>query len=258
MHPFSRTSISNVGIFILMFYLIQFPALCFKCAWPTTTSQNAYKYSPSHACNARHQFPQKQKKTKMNSTRNISIGGTMITTTITNNPTLIDSKIEELKRISNPIIGLDVESKPDVSHGPTPNKASLLQLCNGSICLIIQLSHLPRIPNSLKSFLCQSNVTFVGVGIEADKAKLLADYGVACGKVVELGGLASRVYKKAEYEKYGLADLASKIAGVSVEKPQHVRVGDWSVGTLDEEQIKYATVDAYASFAVGKVLMGVK
>ncbi|KAK1316863.1 hypothetical protein QJS10_CPA05g00161 [Acorus calamus] len=180
----------------------------------------------------------------------------MITTTITNNPTLIDSKIEELKRISNPIIGLEFESKPDFSHGTTPHRASLLQLCNGSTCLIIQLSHLPHIPNSLKSFLCQSNVTFVGVGIKADKAKLLADYGLACGNVVELGNLASRVYGKAEYEKYGLADLASMIAGVRVEKPQHVRVGDWSVGLLDEEQIEYATVDAYASFAVGKVLMG--
>ncbi|KAK1292069.1 hypothetical protein QJS10_CPB17g00969 [Acorus calamus] len=100
------------------------------------------------------------------------------------------------------------------------------------------------------------NVTFVGVGIKADKAKLFADYGVACGNVVELGNRASIVYGKAEYEKYGLVDLASMIAGIRVEKPQHVRVGDWSVGMLDEEQIRYATVDAYASFAVGKVLMG--
>ncbi|KAK1281752.1 hypothetical protein QJS10_CPB22g00945 [Acorus calamus] len=90
--------------------------------------------------------------------KNISIGGTMITTTITNNPTIIDSNIEELKRIANPIIGLDVivESKPaDI------NRASLIQLCNGSTSLIIQLSHLPYVPASLKSFLSQPNVTFV-------------------------------------------------------------------------------------------------
>ncbi|KAK1307322.1 hypothetical protein QJS10_CPA10g00530 [Acorus calamus] len=147
----------------------------------------------------------------------------MFTTTITNNPTIIDSKIEELKRIASPILGLDVvvESNPDI------NRASLIQLCNGSTCLIIQLSHLPHVPASLKSFLSHPNVTFVSVGIKSHNQKLVPDYGIACANAVELGKLSSRVCGKAEYEKYGLPDLASLIAGVRVEKPEHVRVRDW-------------------------------
>ncbi|KAK7825686.1 hypothetical protein CFP56_032812 [Quercus suber] len=46
------------------------------------------------------------------------------------------------------------------------------------------------LPNSLIEFLGDEDFTFVGVGIESDVEKLLDDYDLKVGNVVDLRGLA--------------------------------------------------------------------
>ena len=41
-----------------------------------------------------------------------------------------------------------------------------------------------------------------------------------------------------------------------MEKPHHVRVSAWDARKLTYDQLKYACVDAFASFEVGRRLFG--
>lgn len=49
---------------------------------------------------------------------------------------------------------------------------------------------------SLLNFLCMSNVTFVGVGIKDNLAKLETYYGIGCRNAVELAPLAAAIMRK--------------------------------------------------------------
>ncbi|OVA16742.1 3'-5' exonuclease domain [Macleaya cordata] len=185
------------------------------------------------------------------------VNGINIVTTVANVSSLVTSSLNELRSSfsfgnanGKHVVGLDVQWKPNYS---TYNNN---KLCHGNRCVIIQLLYLDFIPNSLKSFLADQSIDFLGVGITEDLAKLRGDYGLQCGSGVELGPLADRVYGKHQYSRYGLVQLAREIVGLVIEKPASVVDSDWSARGLTTEQIKYATIDAYASFAIGNKLLG--
>ncbi|KAI3996345.1 hypothetical protein MKX01_026813 [Papaver californicum] len=137
------------------------------------------------------------------------------------------------------------------------NIVATLQLCHGTRCLIIQLLHLNRIPKSLRNFLSNRSITFVGVGITRDISKLDCDYGLKCWSGTELGSLADEIYGTKQFRGAGLVTLMRQTVGVCIEKPEHVTRSNWGTKILNIEQIKYATIDAYASFAIGnRVLCG--
>ncbi|KAI3842327.1 hypothetical protein MKW98_026117 [Papaver atlanticum] len=147
--------------------------------------------------------------------------GVNIVTTVTNSPSVIDSVLKEFR--SESLIGLDIEWN-SASHN---NKVATLQLCHGTRCIIIQLLRLDFIPSSLRT-------------------KLDRDYGLKCWSVKELGPLADRVYRTQQFHGAGLSSLMHQIVGVRVEQPEHVKRSNWGVNILNTEQIKYATIDAYA------------
>lgn len=192
---------------------------------------------------------------KIMSSTTILVNGVSITVNVVANASQVDSQISGLKSVisthQKPIVGLDAEWKPNTA-GST-NKLATLQLCVGSKCLILQLLHFDHIPNSLKNFLADLNITFVGVGIQEDVRKFKNDYGVDCRNVVELGPLAANVLGS---PARGLSELALTVVGLEVEKPIDVTLSDWSARALSFEQIKYAAIDAYAAFLIGKKLMG--
>jgi ribonuclease D len=57
-----------------------------------------------------------------------------------------------------------------------------------------------------------------------------------------------------EMSQWGLKDLVREVWGVHMEKPRRVTLSNWAKRVLSEEQIKYAAVDAFASFEVGRRL----
>ncbi|KAL2941684.1 Werner Syndrome-like exonuclease, partial [Bienertia sinuspersici] len=134
------------------------------------------------------------------------------------------------------IVGLDIEWKPNRTKYMN-NKAATLHLCINTECLIIQLIYLNTIPRSLKDFLSTKlydNVTFVGVEIESDVAKLRREYGLKCGQMKDL-------YKRVglNRQKIGLKNLAWEVVGLVMSKPKHVTMSNWEVRVLSEEQIEY-------------------
>ncbi|KAI3882768.1 hypothetical protein MKX03_015978 [Papaver bracteatum] len=185
-----------------------------------------------------------------NSNYTVQFNGVNIVTTVTNSSLFIDSVLNEfrLKRV----IGLDIEWN---SASPT-SKVATLQLCHGTRCIIIQLLHLDFIPNSLRDLLSDRSITFVGVGISQDIARLDRDYGLKCWSVNELGPLADRVYRTQQFSDAGLVSLMQQVVGGRMEKSEFVARSNWGVNILNTEQITYATIDAYASFAIGNKLLG--
>ncbi|KAB2621621.1 hypothetical protein D8674_023803 [Pyrus ussuriensis x Pyrus communis] len=65
----------------------------------------------------------------------------------------------------------------------------------------------------------------------------------------DLGDLAAKVLKKLNLARWGLAELASEVGGRCV-------VPDWNATVFSDEQIKYAIHDVYASYLIGKKLLG--
>ncbi|KAJ4953780.1 hypothetical protein NE237_030612 [Protea cynaroides] len=189
---------------------------------------------------------------------NVDIGGVTVKTTVVKSASMLDSYVSELRALlsatgsRNPIIGLDVEWKPN----STAQRVSILQLCAGTRVLIIQLCYLNVIPQSLKNLIADAGISFLGVGITEDIRKLSNDYGLGCSSAIELGPLASRVLRNPDYSNSGLAALASQVVGLNIEKSSStVTCSNWANDPLTAEQIKYATIDAYASYLIGKKLL---
>ncbi|KAL2941677.1 Werner Syndrome-like exonuclease [Bienertia sinuspersici] len=186
---------------------------------------------------------------------NINFAGKTIETTVTTNADSITQWITQTlshHKGKKVIVGLDVEWKPNRTKYMN-NKAATLQLCINTKCLIIQLIYLNYVPQSLKDFLSTKlydNVTFVGVEIESDVAKLRREYGLICGQMKDL-------YKRVgmNRQKIGLKNLAWEVVGLVISKPKHVTMSNWEARVLSEEQIEYACIDAYASYKIANKLM---
>lgn len=176
----------------------------------------------------------------------VSIASETVETTVTcDGPTITQwvTAMSSVHRGKTVVVGLDVEWRPNFTKY-TNNRAATLQLCIGTKCLIIQLIHLTGIPQSLRDFL--SKMTFVGVEVANDVAKLTREYGLRCQNVKDLREAAGVLLRPGP--RPGLKGLAREIVGLEIEKPKSVTLSNWEVRVLSDMQVKYACVDAYASY----------
>ena len=189
----------------------------------------------------------------------VKFDGKLIETTVTDKGSTIDEWVHEILSMydgKRMVVGLDIEWKPNSSREDNNKaKAATLQLCTGEKCLIVQLLHTDCIPQPLKSFLMDSNFTFVGVRVAEDIAKLNDDYGIECNKSADVRELAMRQWPGRFVGKSNLKTLAFEVLGVSMKKPPEVRRSDWDKRVLDENQVEYACIDAYVSYRVGHKLL---
>ncbi|XVE77526.1 hypothetical protein DITRI_Ditri13aG0070200 [Diplodiscus trichospermus] len=121
-------------------------------------------------------------------TCHVSFAGKLIETTVTDKASVVDAWICNIRSMYNGqhiIVGLDSEWRPNVISSLS-NKTAVLQLCIDTNCIIIQLFYLECIPQSLKGFLQDANVTFVGVEVARDAAKLRDEYGLRCARVADV------------------------------------------------------------------------
>ncbi|KAH6779554.1 hypothetical protein C2S52_010791 [Perilla frutescens var. hirtella] len=182
-----------------------------------------------------------------------------ILTTVTHDPEVVSEWISEVefihrRRLHRLIVGLDVEWVPSFDrHCRSP--VATLQLCVGRRCLIYQISRSPCIPQTLADFLLNESYTFTGVGVESDLEKLENDYGIGGeARCVDLGKVAAIEYGRKALKNVGLKGLASVVLEREMEKPQHVTLSRWDNWCLTEEQVHYASVDAFVSFEIGRIL----
>ncbi|GAB4830598.1 hypothetical protein Ancab_020364 [Ancistrocladus abbreviatus] len=157
------------------------------------------------------------------------------------------------------VVALDIEKvyKSSGNGGRIDEKVSVLKLCTGCFCLVIQLLHFRSIPPSLAAFLQLPDISFVGVGIKHCVDCLERDYGIKCRNAVDLGQLASHVREERHISAFGLVDLAYKVASfdLSVKAPD-VAFSDWGAEKLSTKQVRAATSDAFVAFFIGHRLLG--
>ncbi|KAI3898141.1 hypothetical protein MKX03_021740 [Papaver bracteatum] len=151
------------------------------------------------------------------------------------------------------IVALDVEWKPPAFGPYHEYPAAILQLCVGRRCLIFQILRSDKIPRSLRWFLEDDNLRFVGVGIEDVAFKIEMDFNISLEKAVDLRDLvAGRNYRRREYKTFGLIRLDRAVfRSGDIEKPEDVSESNWSQKYLTQAQIESACVDAYVSFKIG-------
>lgn len=188
----------------------------------------------------------------------ITFFDTEIRTIVTDTPSYVDTWISDIQRIhwrrlNHLIVGLDVEWRPNFQRNQD-NRVATLQLCVGRQCLIFQILHAPYIPTSLENFLGNSDYTFVGLGIESDVEKLLEDYELSVANTVDLRSVAAENYGMRELNNAGLKELARVVLDKEINKPRNITMSRWDNQFLTPAQVKYACVDAYLSFEIGRSL----
>ncbi|RCV26527.1 hypothetical protein SEVIR_5G261500v4 [Setaria viridis] len=185
----------------------------------------------------------------------VTFGDDVIATTVTSSGEAVEAWLAEVRAApsSSLVVGLDVEWRP--SRRSDQNPVATLQLCVGRRCLIFQLLHADRVPRALAEFLGDRGVRFVGVGVEADAERLSDDHELVVANAVDLRGLAAEGMGRPELRQAGLRAIVAAVMGVNLVKPQRVTMSRWDASCLSYEQIRYACIDAFVSFEVGRKLL---
>ncbi|KAM2087431.1 hypothetical protein EV1_031320 [Malus domestica] len=159
------------------------------------------------------------------------------------------------KAVGQNAIGFDIEWKPTFKRGVPPGKAAVMQICGGtSCCYVMHIVH-SGIPRSLQLLLEDSSILKVGVGIANDCLKVFKDYNVSTKAVEDLSYLAKRKVVEG-LQNWGLASLTEKLICKELLKPNKIRLGNWEAKFLSKDQLQYAATDAFASWYLYEVLLG--
>ncbi|GMP87425.1 hypothetical protein CsSME_00039807 [Camellia sinensis var. sinensis] len=178
----------------------------------------------------------------------VHFSGKTIEATVTDKASVVEEWVREARSLHvgqhDMIVGLDCEWKPNTISSMNYRTATL-RLCIGTRRRIIQLCYIDYIPQSIKfkSFLSDSNFTFVGVEVGDDVSKLRNEYGLICTSTADIQALAMSRRPLQFYRMPGLKSLAYLLVGLSMENPMHVCRSNWEARVLDEKQIEYACID---------------
>lgn len=157
--------------------------------------------------------------------------------------------IQQIKKKCSEIrvLGLDCEWVTKGKRRPV----ALLQLATpDGLCTLFRLCRLKEVPKDLAEVLEDKSILKVGVAVHGDAQNLYVDYGVICRGFLDLRYLARHLGQ----QPTGLAALASTHLGLELEKAWQIRCSDWETDVLSEDQIKYASLDAYAGVEIFKAL----
>lgn len=140
------------------------------------------------------------------------------------------------------ILGLDCEW---VSFEGKRRPVALLQLASQQgQCALIRLFVMDSVPKSLREILEDKSILKVGVAVKEDAKKLLLDYGIIVKGCVDLRHVLNRVRGIFNRGSRGLQGQAECVLGVTLDKSNRIRCGNWEAETLSEEQVQYAANDA--------------
>ncbi|GAA5886028.1 hypothetical protein JCM6882_004239 [Rhodosporidiobolus microsporus] len=168
-----------------------------------------------------------------------------------------EGEIETVLRSMEGPLGFDLEWNPYVrgKNGQvTQGKTALVQVCDASTVLLVQVSRMPRFPPALKAVIEDPQRIKLGVQIAGDATKLSRDFGHCPSGTLELNALvrtydAERLVGRTKPGLIGLQELTGIYLDRYLPKEADVRCGKWTA-KLSEEQIEYAANDVYASLNV--------
>ncbi|GAB2277427.1 hypothetical protein Dimus_012133 [Dionaea muscipula] len=175
---------------------------------------------------------------------------------------VIDWHVNDMRNIvarsSPPVVGLDLKA------GGTSSLYQILVLYVNDRCLVVQLEHLDKFPESLISFLTDPNFCHVGIAInkgncEKLKRERFKPSPNLTNAGVDVGELAARVRGKSCLLKSTLAELAQE-AGLRMASPQDSKDGTKAainVGArfFSSEEVKIIVKDAFSYYKIGHKLL---
>ncbi|RCV26520.1 hypothetical protein SEVIR_5G261100v4 [Setaria viridis] len=182
--------------------------------------------------------------------------GTTIRTTVTNSGDAVKRFLKEVYKYGQRlIVGLDTEWRVIRRDGRRTNRMAVLQLCVGYRCLLFQIVHADYIPAALRAFLACPDLSFVGVAVDNDVERLYCDCNkLVVANAVDLRYVAAEVLSRPELRNAGLKTLAREVMGVHIDKDRDVTMSKWNQ-PLSMEQVRYACIDAFVSYEVGRLLL---
>ncbi|MCL7045487.1 hypothetical protein MKW94_017000 [Papaver nudicaule] len=182
---------------------------------------------------------------------NVTFFGKSILTTITSKPSEIKNWIySSLYHNRYHRYILVVELGVQCSTNASDDPAETLQICIGTRCLIIQLSHSPYVPKILRRFLGNVNITFVGIWNYSDNSNLLnSKHQLSVSKLINLSN-----YRTENHPSSGSMEnlVRDHLGFEGVRKDERIGRSNWNAKYLSCDQVEYPTVDAHASFEIGK------
>ncbi|ESQ52237.1 hypothetical protein EUTSA_v10017696mg [Eutrema salsugineum] len=175
--------------------------------------------------------------------------GRVLVITVTSQASVINQWIRTVryfKRRHPLVVGVGVQWTP-VRFEPDP-LPDVLHLCVGNRCLIIQLNHCKRLPDVLRSFLADREITFVGVWNSQDKGKL-----ARCSHRLEIWRLLDvRLYLAASLKNCSFEKIVEECFGYEgVRLDKEISTSDWGVCVLSNDQILQAAKDSFFCFKLG-------
>ncbi|CAL4974924.1 unnamed protein product [Urochloa decumbens] len=185
--------------------------------------------------------------------------GTVIRTTVTSSGDAVEAFLREVAGTHGRrhLVGIDTEWRVVIPEDGTrpKNKMAVLQLCVGRRGLVFQIFHADRVPSALRDFLACPDHSFLGVAVDGDVKRLAEDCGLAVANAVELRRVAAEALGRPELRGAGLKALTREVVGVHIDKPKRLTMSRWEERRLSAEQVRYACIDAFVSYEIGRLLL---
>lgn len=172
---------------------------------------------------------------------------------------ICDNLIQEVTRNQEQFVPLGFDLEWPFSFQTGSGKTALAQIClDESVCYLLYLHSLKKLPAAFVQLLSHPKVKLVGVNIKNDVWKLGRDFQeFPAQKVVEnncwdCGTYANRVLKRSC--RWSLAKLTAYLLKKRISKNPEVRMSKWHVRPLSDAQKTYAATDAYVSLLLHKTI----
>ena len=152
--------------------------------------------------------------------------------------------------LSQPILGVDTETRPSFSKGRA-FQVSLLQVSTYDVCYLFRL-HLTGITPAIIRFLEDKRVPKVGLSWHDDLLQLHRRAEFKAGYFIELQN---------EAKKFGLQDMSlqklyANLFHQKISKAQ--RLSNWEASELKDSQLAYAATDAWCCIKLYEELLRLK
>jgi len=160
----------------------------------------------------------------------------------------IDSNKAVEKIISNHrLVGFDTEKKPTFTKNTKSNGTSLIQISTKNECYIFQIKQIKNI-RPILNILSNNTIFKVGSGLKSDKSSLAKEFKISLRQAIDISSLFKS--KLGHRNEVGIKNAVSAILKKNILKSKKMSTSNWEKNNLTENQIKYASEDAFAAFDV--------
>ena len=149
--------------------------------------------------------------------------------------------------LSQPILGIDTETKPTFKRGVI-HQVALLQVATHDLCFVFRFNYLGLSPSVVR-LLMDRTVPKVGLSLHDDLHMLHKRGEFQAGSFIDL----QNVVKEIGIEDMSLQKLYANLFGMRISKAQ--QLSNWQADVLSDKQKVYAATDAWACIVIYEELM---